>query len=70
LVNVAGVLSKTPDIAFVYFDSQDVVRHKLVQDIVSAYKLYGDTPPPIRRTSARGPADHRRGGRGEAPAGE
>jgi len=23
---------------FVYFDSQDVVRHKLVQDIVSAYK--------------------------------
>jgi phosphate starvation-inducible protein PhoH and related proteins len=65
LVNVRAVLSRTPDIAFVYFDSQDVVRHKLVQDIVSAYKLYGETPPP-RRTSARASAERRRGGRGEA----
>jgi phosphate starvation-inducible PhoH-like protein len=68
LVNVAGVLSKIPDISFVYFDSQDVVRHKLVQDIVSAYKVYGEAAQaPVRRpSSGRGPADRRHGGRGEA----
>ncbi len=71
LVNVGAVLSKIPDIAFVYFDSKDVVRHKLVQDIVSAYKVYGDTPQPgPRRPSGRGAADRQRGGRGEATASE
>ena len=60
LVNVAAVLSKIPDISFVYFDSQDVVRHKLVQDIVSAYKLYGETSQPARRASGRGPGERRR----------
>jgi phosphate starvation-inducible protein PhoH and related proteins len=70
LVNVSAVLSKIPDIAFVYFDSQDVVRHKLVQNIVSAYKLYGDAPHPVRRAPGRGPADRHRGGRGEAAATE
>ena len=42
LVHVRDVLAGVPDIAFVFFDSQDVVRHKLVQDIVSAYKVHGD----------------------------
>jgi len=70
LVNVGAVLSKIPDIAFVHFDSQDVVRHKLVQDIVSAYKLYGEAVRPARRPTARGPAESRRGGRGEAAATE
>jgi phosphate starvation-inducible protein PhoH and related proteins len=68
LVNVAAVLSRIPDISFVYFDSQDVVRHKLVQDIVSAYKLYGETPPPGRRPTGRGATERHRGGRGEAAA--
>jgi phosphate starvation-inducible protein PhoH and related proteins len=70
LVHVSGVLAKIPDIAFVYFDSQDVVRHKLVQNIVSAYKLFGETSQPIRRTSGRGSAERRRGGRGEAAGAE
>jgi phosphate starvation-inducible PhoH-like protein len=60
LVSVGAVLSKIPDIAFVYFDSQDVVRHKLVQDIVSAYKLYGEAIQPSRRATGRGSADPRR----------
>jgi phosphate starvation-inducible protein PhoH len=64
------VLSKTPDIAFIYFDSQDVVRHKLVQDIVSAYKVYGEASPPVRRTSGHAPGGRRRPVRGEAPAAE
>jgi len=70
LVQVSSVLSKVPDIAFVYFDSQDVVRHKLVQNIVSAYKLFGETSQPVRRTPGRGPAERRRGGRGEAAGAE
>jgi len=70
LVNVGPVLSKIPDIAFVHFDSQDVVRHKLVQDIVSAYKLYGQAVHPARRATGRGPAEPRGGGRGEATATE
>ena len=68
LVNVSAVLSKIPDIEFIYFDSEDVVRHKLVQNIVSAYKLYAETPPPVRRATGRRPAERRRAGRGEATA--
>jgi phosphate starvation-inducible PhoH-like protein len=70
LVQVSSVLSKIPDIAFVCFDSQDVVRHKLVQNIVSAYKVFGETLQPARRTQGRGPAERRRGSRGEAAGAE
>jgi len=66
LVNVREVLSSIPDIAFVYFDSQDVVRHRLVQDIVSAYKQYGEQNRPSQKTAPRGAADRRRRGRGSA----
>jgi phosphate starvation-inducible PhoH-like protein len=64
LVNVREVLARVTDISFVYFDSQDVVRHKLVQDIVSAYKEYGEQHLPTRKGTAQGAADRRRGGRG------
>jgi phosphate starvation-inducible PhoH-like protein len=39
LIAVQGVLGGVPDIAFVRFDRSDVVRHKLVQSIVDAYRL-------------------------------
>jgi phosphate starvation-inducible PhoH-like protein len=68
LVNVRSVLANVPDIAFVFFDSQDVVRHKLVQDIVSAYKLYGEEHRPVRKGASRGPGERRRGGRGSTAA--
>jgi phosphate starvation-inducible PhoH-like protein len=42
LVTVPDVLTSIDDIAFVPFDSRDVVRHKLVQRIVAAYKEHGD----------------------------
>jgi phosphate starvation-inducible PhoH-like protein len=42
LVNVMRILEGVPDIAFVRFDDADVVRHKLVQRIVNAYKLHAD----------------------------
>jgi phosphate starvation-inducible PhoH-like protein len=68
LVNVREVLASVSDIAFVYFDSQDVVRHKLVQDIVAAYKTYGEQHQPVHRGVARASGDRRRGVRGSASA--
>jgi phosphate starvation-inducible PhoH-like protein len=68
LVNVCEVLASVPDISFVYFDSHDVVRHKLVQDIVSAYKLHGEQHQRSRKPAARGTDTRRQGGRRGAPA--
>lgn len=70
LVNVREVLGSIPDIAFIFFDSKDVVRHKLVQDIVSAYKQYGEQHDPARKTTSRGTGGQRRGGRRSAAAAE
>ena len=42
LVTVREVLQDVPDITIVDFDGHDVVRHKLVQRIVNAYKDHGD----------------------------
>jgi phosphate starvation-inducible PhoH-like protein len=42
LVTVPDVLTSITDIAFINFDSRDVVRHKLVQRIVAAYKEHGE----------------------------
>jgi phosphate starvation-inducible PhoH-like protein len=42
LVTVREVLQGVPDITMVDFDGHDVVRHKLVQRIVNAYKDHGD----------------------------
>jgi len=65
LVNVREVLARVSDIAFVYFDSHDVVRHRLVQDIVSAYKAYGEQHqvPARKGAGARRPGDRRHNGR-------
>src|SRR4051794_22461806 len=49
LVDVMGVLQGVADIEFVHFASEDVVRHKLVQRIVSAYKARADQGTPVRR---------------------
>ena len=37
LVAVRDILSEVPEISFVHFGGEDVVRHKLVQRIVAAY---------------------------------
>src|SRR4029079_5957640 len=42
LADVSEVLPGIPGIEFVIFGSEDVVRHKLVQRIVSAYKERGE----------------------------
>lgn len=38
LIEARAILSNVPHIAFVYFTKEDVVRHKLVQDIIHAYE--------------------------------
>jgi phosphate starvation-inducible protein PhoH and related proteins len=40
LIEVRDILSRVEGIQFVYFDERDVVRHKLVQDIIKAYDLH------------------------------
>jgi phosphate starvation-inducible PhoH-like protein len=54
LALVPEVLGEIPDISFVTFDQRDVVRHKLVQRIVAAYKEYGE-----RAESRRDPGGRR-----------
>jgi phosphate starvation-inducible PhoH-like protein len=40
LVEAMKVVSKVEGISFIYFDDRDVVRHKLVQQIVKAYESF------------------------------
>jgi phosphate starvation-inducible protein PhoH and related proteins len=40
LIEVQGILEGIDDIRFVYFTNKDVVRHKLVQQIIKAYERY------------------------------
>src|SRR5262249_7650223 len=37
LIEVREILRDVEGIEFIYFDERDVVRHKLVQDIIKAY---------------------------------
>jgi phosphate starvation-inducible PhoH-like protein len=40
LVEAMKVVSKIEGISFIHFDDRDVVRHKLVQQIVKAYESF------------------------------
>jgi phosphate starvation-inducible protein PhoH and related proteins len=42
LLAVRNILDGIPDLAFVELDAHDVVRHKIVQDIVNAYERAND----------------------------
>jgi phosphate starvation-inducible PhoH-like protein len=43
LIEVRDILRHVEGIRFVYFDERDVVRHKLVQDIIKAYDQHEQT---------------------------
>src|SRR5437762_5260629 len=49
LIQVQDILSAVDGIEFVRFSNQDVVRHKLVQRIVEAYKLHSEETGTERR---------------------
>jgi phosphate starvation-inducible protein PhoH and related proteins len=42
LVEAMKVVSRVDGISFVYFDEKDVVRHKLIQQIVKAYEAFSN----------------------------
>jgi phosphate starvation-inducible PhoH-like protein len=44
LINAAKVLKDTPGIAFVELDERDVIRHRIVKDIIKAYNK-AQSPP-------------------------
>jgi phosphate starvation-inducible protein PhoH and related proteins len=43
LIVVEEILTNIPGVAFNHLDARDVVRHKIVQDIVEAYRLYSES---------------------------
>jgi phosphate starvation-inducible PhoH-like protein len=65
LVEAIKVVGGIEGIAFVHFDERDVVRHRLVQQIVKAYDAYAGTTP-RRDTPELAPAGARRGPAEEA----
>jgi phosphate starvation-inducible PhoH-like protein len=40
LVQIQDILKNVEDISFLYFEKSDVVRHKLVKDIINAYEKF------------------------------
>src|SRR5207244_11670331 len=54
LIEVRDILAEIPGIAFVYFTEKDVVRHRLVQDIIKAYERHSEKSP-RPKTSRRAP---------------
>jgi phosphate starvation-inducible protein PhoH and related proteins len=42
LIQAKEILSEIQGVGFVYFDKSDVVRHKLVKDIIDAYEKYNN----------------------------
>jgi phosphate starvation-inducible PhoH-like protein len=49
LAIVQEILSDVEDVAFCKLSSQDVVRHRLVADIVDAYSRWDSIHPPAKR---------------------
>jgi phosphate starvation-inducible PhoH-like protein len=56
LVQIQDILKEIQGVGFVYFDRNDVVRHRLVKDIIDAYDRF--------KTNSESP---RKGSAGEAP---
>ena len=44
LIVVEDILNEISGLGFIHLDARDVVRHKIVQDIVEAYRLYSEIP--------------------------
>jgi phosphate starvation-inducible protein PhoH and related proteins len=42
LIVIEEILTDIPGVAFNHLDARDVVRHKIVQDIVEAYRVYSE----------------------------
>ncbi|MEQ1896256.1 MAG: PhoH family protein [Vicinamibacterales bacterium] len=73
LVEALKIVRDVPGIGFVHFDDKDVVRHKLVQEIVRAYERAGAPPAapaaPVPATPVPATALPARVGQDAAPRG-
>ncbi|MDO8281982.1 MAG: PhoH family protein [Thermodesulfovibrionia bacterium] len=45
LIEIEGMLKDIEDLKFIYFSEKDVVRHKLVQQIIKAYEKHENRQP-------------------------
>ena len=45
LVVIEEILQDIGGVSFMHLDARDVVRHKIVQEIVEAYRIYAEGPP-------------------------
>ena len=80
LVRIQSILGHVPGIEFVYFHPEDVVRHRLVREIIHAFDLYhaksegkaedgvGESLDPLAQTPAA--TAEAVAGEGDAPAAE
>ncbi|MBI5756703.1 MAG: PhoH family protein [Nitrospirae bacterium] len=50
LIEVQGIISEIEGIKFVYFTEKDVVRHKLVQDIIKAYDTFVSSAKKVKKS--------------------
>jgi phosphate starvation-inducible PhoH-like protein len=60
LISIPRILSDVDGIDFVYLDDGDVVRHKLVKDIINAYDRYipeEASPVSVKRSSSKKSSD-------------
>lgn len=57
LVEAQEVVGSIPGIRFIYFDSDDVVRHPLVRDIITAYEQYSSKESPVAADVAAAKAE-------------
>jgi phosphate starvation-inducible PhoH-like protein len=64
LVEAIRVVGGIEGIAFIHFDDRDVVRHRLVQQIVRAYEAYSN---PASRATADPRASEREAGTADPP---
>jgi phosphate starvation-inducible PhoH-like protein len=48
LIVVQEILGKISGVGIANLDGRDVVRHKIVQDIVEAYRIYAEGSPASR----------------------
>jgi phosphate starvation-inducible PhoH-like protein len=67
LLNAAEVLGGVEGIAFVNFDEKDVVRHPIVQRIVTAYERYNGMIGAGRQLALKLAGDQRGNAPSEAP---
>jgi phosphate starvation-inducible PhoH-like protein len=49
LIVVEEILTGIAGVEFMHLDARDVVRHKIVQEIVEAYRVYTEVPKPAAR---------------------